>query len=342
MQQLERGVLLDETLARVADAFRPLIPFDRIDCSFLEEDATRLVTYWVQSTLGALKLNPGFARALSLSSLEQVLATGEPRVVDDLQRFATQHPESVATRRLIDEGGRSSLAGPLVVDGVPIGFLSFTSGALGAYTSQHQALFREVAPSVSAVVAMSRAYEQLVAHNRTLIERNQRLQVVATTDPLTGVMNRRAIDHVLQRAWLKHVQERTSCGVILADIDHFKAINDQWGHASGDAALGEFTRRIAGQLRKDDACGRYGGEEFLVVVSGVTEEQLLQTADRLRRAISREPFAIGPGIIVTASFGAAHTALGVPSPAELLGASDRALYEAKNDGRNRVRLATSP
>ena len=131
-----------------------------------------------------------------------------------------------------------------------------------------------------------------------------------------------------------------SLGVIMADIDHFNDVNDTHGHLAGDTVLRAFTRRISAVLRRSDYLGRYGGEEFLLLVGDANREQLIRAAERFRLAIASTPFNLGAtGLRVTASFGLA-LAVGAAEPAEAVVArADRALYAAKAGGRNRCELA---
>jgi diguanylate cyclase (GGDEF)-like protein len=131
-----------------------------------------------------------------------------------------------------------------------------------------------------------------------------------------------------------------SLGVIMVDIDHFKGVNDTHGHAAGDAVLREFTRRLSAILRQSDYLGRYGGEEFLLLVGDANREQLMRAAERFRLAIANVPFDLGAASLrITASFGLA-LASGTAEPAEaVIAMADRALYAAKNGGRDRCVLA---
>jgi len=162
----------------------------------------------------------------------------------------------------------------------------------------------------------------------------------ATHDSLTGVWNRAAIFDVLKRELLRAQREGTSVGVLLADLDHFKNINDVYGHLAGDAVLREVAQRINAAVRTYDAVGRYGGEEFLVVLSGC-EEEPLRHAERIRALVGAEPVVTREGAIsVTLSLGAAISGPHFPEMEDMLRAADAALYRAKRAGRNRVEAAS--
>jgi two-component system, cell cycle response regulator len=163
------------------------------------------------------------------------------------------------------------------------------------------------------------------------------LRTKAHEDELTGALNRAGIRSMLERVLAHAEREGTEVSVILADIDHFKRVNDKHGHAVGDAVLREVVRRFGWGLRAYDGIGRFGGEEFLIVVPGCVTGDAVQVAERLRGYIASEPLSDGTfSISITVSFGVASTASGIDAPDGLMKAADEALYRAKNGGRNLV------
>ncbi|MBR0642844.1 PleD family two-component system response regulator [Plastoroseomonas hellenica] len=159
---------------------------------------------------------------------------------------------------------------------------------------------------------------------------------LAVTDPLTGLRNRRFVRRHLEG------QLKSPAGVaaLLIDVDHFKSINDQFGHAAGDIVLGEIAARMQDQIRASDIIARYGGEEFLLVLPSSSVEEVMGVAARLRRAVSDMPIRIGDQrLTVTVSIGAA-LALPAKTTDMVIGAADSALYRAKRNGRDRVELAS--
>ncbi len=175
---------------------------------------------------------------------------------------------------------------------------------------------------------ISTVKDRLAIMNRQV----QEMQVLARTDPLTGLPNRLALSERLEAA----LDEPDGTYVALLDVDHFKRINDQYGHAQGDMVLREVGQRLRSRMRrKDDLLGRWGGEEFLLVMEGESQEDIIQAVDRLREEIALWPFErVGA---VSASFGIAEGVVG-DSLATLLERADQALYRAKRSGRNRVEM----
>jgi two-component system, cell cycle response regulator len=165
----------------------------------------------------------------------------------------------------------------------------------------------------------------------------EELQYQATHDSLTGIWNRRAILEMMSREFEIAARANNSIGVIMLDVDHFKRVNDTRGHLAGDAVLKEIARRIRQAVRSYDLAGRYGGEEFLVVLPDCDAGRIERCAERIRSAIAEEPIlAEGSFLTVTVSVG---TTVLNPIPAtesDALAAADTALYRAKNAGRNRV------
>jgi diguanylate cyclase (GGDEF)-like protein len=169
----------------------------------------------------------------------------------------------------------------------------------------------------------------MALHNAEIDHRNE-----AVIDQLTGMLNRKALE---SRTVELHMQSRVSghpVGLIVCDIDHFKLVNDDYGHAVGDAVLKDVAYRIRKELRAYDLAYRLGGEEFVVLLPGAGLDQTRDMAERLRAAIEAEPTE---GIEVTASFGVAVSGSAGLDFADLFEHADEALYRAKAGGRNCVR-----
>ena len=183
-----------------------------------------------------------------------------------------------------------------------------------------------------------RAGRRMINLQEQLVASLEALRFQATHDPLTGAWNRGAILDILAREMVRTGRENGCLGVAMVDLDHFKLVNDTHGHLTGDTVLRETTRRMQSSLRPYDELGRYGGEEFLVVLPGCDVSNVTTIAERLCRRVSRHPIDVSEGIVpVTISVGVAST--GEERTADvkaLITAADSALYRAKENGRNRV------
>jgi diguanylate cyclase (GGDEF)-like protein len=183
------------------------------------------------------------------------------------------------------------------------------------------------------------AGQRIIKLQDDLIAAREAMRHQATHDALTGVWNRHAILETLERELERGRREGRPVSVIMADLDHFKHINDTLGHQAGDAVLQEAIRRVAGAMRTYDAIGRYGGEEFVIVLPGLTESAAVHFAERLRERVAAEPIVYADAMIhVTMSLGVVHDGPAMSSAAEMLLAADKALYQAKDSGRNRVAI----
>ncbi|HQX91129.1 MAG TPA: diguanylate cyclase [Thermomonas sp.] len=176
--------------------------------------------------------------------------------------------------------------------------------------------------------------EKIVAERtRDLVEKNMELEVLSVTDKLTGLFNRRKLDQVLDEELIRARRYDVQFALIIVDVDHFKRVNDTYGHGAGDDVLVRFAQILRHTTRDADAIGRLGGEEFLVVCRHSSLKGALEDAGRIREAIEAHDFT-GVGQL-TASFGVAEVRTD-DSVASLLARADAALYRAKDRGRNRV------
>jgi diguanylate cyclase (GGDEF)-like protein len=164
----------------------------------------------------------------------------------------------------------------------------------------------------------------------------RRLEQLASTDELTGLLNRHAFNILIGKLIAEYRREPRPISMLVADIDHFKEINDRHGHLAGDAVLAAVTRALQGGLRESDLAVRWGGEEFLLVLKGCELAEAARIAENLRQAVAARPIRVtDQEIAVTLSIGASQFD-GNESPEQTVSRADAALYRAKAGGRNRV------
>lgn len=179
--------------------------------------------------------------------------------------------------------------------------------------------------------------QRILAVQHRLAEALMAEKYQARHDSLTGLYNHREILHILDREIERNRRQNCCTAAIMLDVDHFKQINDTYGHQCGDAVLREFSRRVASGLRPYDSCGRYGGEEFLLVVPQCDLVSARHIAERIRGALSEEPVRCnGNSITVTASLGVTVSCNGKRTADAMVQACDQAMYASKRAGRNRV------
>lgn len=176
--------------------------------------------------------------------------------------------------------------------------------------------------------------------NDSLLELNDRLEEAASTDPLTGLPNRRTFNAYLTNriAGRLRTPRSTLLGLVMIDVDHFKRVNDRYGHGVGDEVLSEIGSRLLTGTRRGELPARIGGEEFALIMPETTEEELPGATERLRDLIASSPIETSAGPLqITASIGASYSAAtSIDTEGDMLEATDKALYEAKATGRNRV------
>ncbi|HIQ52700.1 MAG TPA: sensor domain-containing diguanylate cyclase [Pseudomonas pachastrellae] len=180
----------------------------------------------------------------------------------------------------------------------------------------------------------------VAVNKRQLESANTKLQELALRDGLTGLLNRRYWESCLEREFARHQRYDNPVSLVIFDIDHFKRVNDTYGHQTGDEVI-RATARITSQLvRETDFAGRYGGEEFVVLLPGTTLDGAAQFAERLRSTIERQQLDYqGSPLTFTISLGVATLADDMAGYQALLERADKALYQSKEGGRNQVTLS---
>jgi diguanylate cyclase (GGDEF)-like protein len=192
------------------------------------------------------------------------------------------------------------------------------------------------------VTRLRQGREELGAMNRTLRERNRELHELSITDSLTGLYNRKHLMEVLTKEVARAERYQRPLAVLMIDVDHFKLYNDTCGHLAGDEVLRNIAAIFRGCLRESDCVGRYGGEEFLIILPETVADDAWRIADRIRSRLAEEDFPTdSKPVKITISGGIATFPGNGRSPESLLKSADAALYQAKNHGRNRVVPAES-
>ncbi len=171
---------------------------------------------------------------------------------------------------------------------------------------------------------------------------SEKMKEIAVHDELTGLLNRRGFAEQAARAYATARRTDRPVSVIMTDIDHFKSVNDEFGHAAGDDALCHFAKILKVTRRTDDILARVGGEEFAIVLPGTVLEETIRIAEELCRLLKEAPMIVdGDTVAMTASFGVATLSLNDTCMTDAIVRADRALYRSKRAGRNRVDLESS-
>ncbi|HEX7128224.1 MAG TPA: sensor domain-containing diguanylate cyclase, partial [Thermodesulfobacteriota bacterium] len=217
---------------------------------------------------------------------------------------------------------------PLVDGQRPLGALVLAADRPGAFPPDVVRLLEILANQAAVVIAHAHAYRHR--------------DVLAHTDPLTGLVNRRRFDERLAEEFARARREPGAFSLVLADLDHFKRINDTYGHPAGDAVLRQIARRIEARARASDAVGRLGGEEFGLLLVRAGRAGALAVAERIRQDVRATPVEVPGGLTLalTVSLGVATFPDDAGDAADLFARADEALYEAKRGGRDRVCAAS--
>lgn len=328
-QTLDDQELLDtpadpylDTLVRVV---RDVFAVRTVLVSLIDHDRQ-----WFKSRIG-LELNET-PRTISFCS-HAILGT-QPFIVEDTHNDLRFHdnPLVLNTPHIRFYAGQPLLS----EEGQALGTLCLFDPRPGRLNEQQVRLLIDMATLVEGYLKLRHVSAQTI-QLRAALSREQRK---AMLDPLTQLWNRAGLNHFLPRQQEQADDLGLQLGVLFCDLDYFKKVNDNHGHATGDQVLWEAARRISAAVRPQDVVTRSGGEEFVVLLQVHDQHELLQIAERVRGALNKQPVAIDElQLNLTISVGAA---LRGPqeAPTATMNRADQALYQAKGNGRNRVELAS--
>ena len=329
---LDRKLYEATILSDIGRVARSLVQFDETFTSVMG-----LVARVAEFTVGAMAFVEG-------DDLEVVIMVHRPaaaslveeakgRLLDAIARERDGAPFARVQARLFTPAAMAGAvetalgtfcAYPVMSNGRLTGLLALAGRALIRAPRDTEVFLGQVANQAHIVMENSRLFE--------------RVKNLSIRDGLTDLYNHRHAQELVKQELERAGRYRESFSVLMLDIDHFKAVNDAHGHQAGDLVLREVARHLRETVRAVDAVGRYGGEEFLVVLPHTDAEEARQTAERLRAGVEARVFrAFDRDLKITISVGTAtYPGDRTDSPADLIGHADKALYQAKQGGRNRV------
>ncbi len=242
----------------------------------------------------------------------------------EIERITIEAPELVVDSLLVGVAAREILVAPVMFKSVPLGVIVLASAT--AFERDGVELLDQFRTDLGL------AFNNALAHDR--------LERLAAIDPLTDAYNRRFGMGRLREEYARAVRAEGPLGILMVDLDHFKTVNDTYGHLVGDRVLRSVAGACRRVIREGDVLVRYGGEEFLVLLPGAGRDDVVQVGERIRRAVAETVVDDGQSrIAVTVSIGAATYRDSADSPEALIALADRALYDAKDAGRDQLTVA---
>ncbi len=306
----------DDFWTHVTQVSAELVQSERASLLLRDDETHGLLA---KASVGArinLLTEPGIGERVS----DLVLEDGSPVVVEDITRIGVKAAPSTWRYKT-----PSFISYPILIGERRIGVMNFTDKITGEpFDERDLELLQAIAPQLA--VAIDRA---------VLKDKAGEFEQLSVTDPLTGLLNRRYLEKRLIEEIQRSKRHRFPMSLMMLDVDEFKSYNDAFGHPAGDTALKIVASVLQDILRGADVAARYGGEEFAILLPQTTSTEAAAIAERLRQRIEHTEF---PKRKVTVSIGIASCSSEIDTPDDLIGAADHALYEAKNHGRNNVRI----
>jgi len=316
---INKSLDFNDTISTIIDHLHHMIPFDKASVQLLDGSCLRVISGYgyAEEQLKGLC----FPIDVLTSPSSRAVYSRRPIVCNDVEKDFEGFIKVDSDIEI-----RSWLGIPLVFEDKPIGLLALDSVKKGFYTHQHVRIASSVAEHLALAIVNARKHTLIKAEART--------------DKLTGLANRYGLETIGQEFFSKAASDDKPLGLLMLDIDHFKVVNDSFGHNYGDQVLRSIASEIQRSLRSDDYPVRYGGEEFLILLPDTSTREALVVAERLRENIACLTLS-DKRDFPTVSIGIFS---GIPSYTEVLHEfiqrADLALYEAKEAGRNRCRVWT--
>jgi diguanylate cyclase (GGDEF)-like protein len=306
----------DEAVDRILEQLARVVPYDSASVQLLEGKELVIVggRGWAdpKQVVGLRFAVPGE------NPNTVVIQSGQPYLLHDAPRAHPEFNKSPHSHIL------SWLGVPLIVRNRIVGLLSIDSEQPGRFDGATVQLASAFANQVAMALENARLFEQV--------------ETRSITDPLTGILNRRGLDELGKVEFARSIRLERPFSVIMLDLDHFKEVNDTHGHEIGDRVLQEIAARCNMNIRETDFIGRYGGEEFVILLPETGAKLSGEVAERLRTVIAGEPFEVADGrkLKISASFGVSSRDDNSQDLEKLISCADEAMYSAKHKGRNRV------
>jgi diguanylate cyclase (GGDEF)-like protein len=349
---MTRSQDMEQVLEEVATAVAGVSGFDIVTISVLDPGGKRLARRVVNRQRYSEQL---VARYYKQGALDEgiIAATrdGETVLYPDLandSRLSEQVRLFLSAKALFTSMARF----PLIFQGETLGLISVLSFSPHSLDQAEVKLLEGMAAQVTMTLKGLEMYDELRSSREKLQEYTERLQEsvsvenrLARTDPLTGIPNRRYLNEAIASEAARALKEESGLTLVLADVDEFKYINDRFGHALGDDALRLVASLGWQACRHGEIVGRYGGDEFLFILPNKSSDQVLGFGEEFRQAVEKATLYAPPShaIGVTVSVGVSECGTDVSQPSRLVEMADKALYQAKAQGRNRVvALGTQP
>jgi diguanylate cyclase (GGDEF)-like protein len=307
-------------LDRILENAGRLMIFDAAMVLLIEGYSVRKIRYRArdtQETVNHQDIGNTQANLINVPILQEMRETKQPCVIIDTE---------LDPRWRANPGMgwiRSFISAPITIRGHVVGIINIMSATPNFFTSEHSDRLMAFAAQSAVAIENAQLFEQAY--------------YLSVTDPLTELINRRHFFEVVQLEFERALRYRRTLSVMMVDVDHFKNINDSFGHAMGDLVLREIATRIKRTLRTNDIVARFGGEEFIVLMPETNLVQGCQVAERVRHAVSDVPIEKEVGTVqITLSIGVAEMNEKSSNMDQLIKDADEALYAAKATGRNRV------